>query len=162
MTQSELPKFAEAMREATDRALAVADMLVRDLRLGSNHPFATVLELQREIILSLGKLSEIVAEVGEQQTSFLDSPEMKAAIHEGVMMGAQAGLQQVASEMRRRTVLHLCLVAATVVLGAVALNVGFTMGSSHRLASMAGDCLRQRAELTPASEWACAVLMPLK
>lgn len=160
MAESNMPKFVKEMRKAADCAVAAMDVLVRDLRLSPDHPVAEVVELQREIILSLSRLSEIEAELGERQTTFLDSPEMMAAIHEGIERGARDGLKLVAREMRRRTVLHLCLVAGMVVLGSVAFNVSFTMGSRHKLAAMAADCVRHQVELTPAGDSPCAALMP--
>ena len=108
MTKSPLPDFAGAMREAVDRSLAAMDVLVRELNVRPDSPVAVALEAQREIILSLGRLSELVAEVGETQSDILESPQAKAALERGARMGADAGFKEVAGEMRRRTFLYGC------------------------------------------------------
>lgn len=163
MAKSDLPNFVEAMREAANRALAAVDTLVRDLGLGPGHPVAAALELQREVIFSISRLGELVAEVGEAQSNALESPEMRAALQKGAEMGADAGFRHVASQMRRRAVLHsLILGAGMAVLGGIALAVGFSAGSRHELRAMVVDCLHNGAELTPAGERVCAVLMSPK
>ena len=160
MTKSHLSDFAGAMHEAVDRSLAAMDMLVRELNLPRGSPVAVALEAQREIILSLGRLSELVAEVGESQSDILASPEMKAALERGARMGADAGFKEVASAMRRRAFLNGCILAAGMaMLGGIAGAAGFTEGSKHELRTLVADCLRHETPLAPDGERICAVLM---
>lgn len=155
--------FARAMRDATDGAPAAMDVLVRDLKLSPGHPIAVALEAQREIILSLGRLSELVAEVRASQAEALESPELRAALAQGAEIGADAGFKHVAGEMRRRTLLGACMLAAgMVVLGGIAITTGFTMGSKHELRTLVADCLRHGTPLTLDGERVCAVLMSPK
>jgi len=158
MTELSRSHLSETMREATDCAITAVDALIRDLAFGPSHPIAVALEAQREIIFSFGRLSAIVAEVSEAQNSALGSPEMMAAIREGGVEGAEAGFRHVASEMRRRTLLHsVILVAGMLVFGGMGLRIGFTMGRNHELTTMVADCLRS-GSLTPTGARACAAL----
>ncbi len=74
MTDRSIPGLARPVREAADRTLAALDAVVRHLKVRPGSPEAGMLEAQREIILSLGRLSELVAEVGESQSDILASP----------------------------------------------------------------------------------------
>ena len=75
-------------------------------------------------------------------------------------MGADAGFKEVAGEMRRRTFLYGCILAAgMVVLSGIAVMAGFTAGSKHELRTLVTDCLRHGAPLAPDGERICAVLM---
>ena len=159
MTASSLPDFARAIRETADSTLAVLDTLIHKLKLSPSDPMAVVLELQRECIVSLGRLGELVAEVGEYQSSALRSPEMRAALAEGAKTGADTGFKEVARAMRRRSMLHGCILGAGMaVLGAISVATGFTMGTKHEIRTIVLDCLRDGAQLTPEGERVCAVL----
>jgi len=161
MTELGLPQSSETMREVTDCAITAVDALIRDLDLGPGHPIAVAMETQREIILSFGRLGVIVAEVSEAHNSALGSPEMMAAIREGGVEGAEAGFKHVASEMRRRTLLHcVILVAGMLAFGCMGLTVGFTVGRNHALTTMVADCFHPEA-LTPTGELVCVALMSL-
>jgi len=161
MTESGRSPTSETMREAADCAIMAVDTLIRDLGLGPGHPISVALEAQREIIFSLGRLGAIVAEASEAHNSALGSPEMMAAIREGGVEGAEAGFKHVASEMRRRTLLHsVILVAGMLVFGGMELRIGFTMGRNHALTTMVADCFHPEA-LTPTGKLVCAALMSL-
>lgn len=160
MTTSSFPDCARAIREITHGGLAVLDTLIRNLKLSPSDPVAAVLEVQREIFLSLGRLSELVAEVGEHQNSALESPEFRAAVQEGAKAGADTGFKDVARAMRRRSLLHGCILGAGMaVLGGISVATGFTMGTKHEIRTIVLDCLRNGAQLTPEGERVCAVLM---
>lgn len=163
MTKPSVPDYARTIRETSNGALAALDMLILELNLDAGDPIATILEGQREVILSLGRLSETVAEVGEVQNDVLKSPEMRDAMKQAAEMGAESGFKHVASEMRRRTWLHSCiLVAGMAVMGGIAGVIGFNMGSKHELSTMVADCLQEGAQLTPGGDRVCAVLMSSK
>lgn len=158
MTNHQPPDFFGAMREATNNALAAIDMLARKARPGS--PEIAALEAQREIILSLGRLSEMVAEVGESQSNILEAPRVKAALTQGARMGAEAGFKEVAGEMRRRTLLYGCiLVAGMAALGGIGVAAGFAMGKEYEFRTLVADCLRKGVQLTPEEGRVCSVLM---
>jgi len=159
MTESGQSHLSETMREATDSAITAVDTLIRDLGLGPSHPIAVALEAQREIIFSLGRLGAIVGEVSEAHNSALGSPEMMAAIREGGEQGAEAGFKHVASEMRRRTLLHsVILVAGMLAFGGMGLTVGFAAGRDHELTAIDAYCLHS-GSLTLTEARACTVLM---
>lgn len=159
MTEPSVPDHARTIRETTNCALAALDVLIRKLNLDAGDPMAAILEVQREVILSLGRLSETVAEVAEVQNDVLKSPEMRDAMRQAAEMGAEAGFQQVAGEMRRRTWLHSCILVAGMVVGGIAGVTGFAMGSNHALSTMVADCLQKGAQLTSGGDRGCAVLM---
>jgi len=159
MTELGLSHLSEKMLEAADCAISAVDTLIRDLGFGPGHPVAVALEAQREIIFSLGRLGAFMAEVGEVHNNVLGSPEMRASMQEGAEKGAEAGFKHVASEMRRRTLLHsVILVAGMLVFGVMGLRIGFNMGRNHELTTMVADCFHPAA-LTPTGERVCAALM---
>lgn len=160
MTDPSIPDLAQSMREATDRTLAALDAAVRLLKVRPDSPEAGMLEAQREIILSLGMLSELVAEVGESQSRILASSPHRAAIRQGVQSGMEEGIKEMVGEMRRRTRLQGCLLAAgMLVLGGVAMTAGFVLGSEHESRTIMADCLRDGTQLTPNGKRVCVVLM---
>ena len=75
MTTFSIPDHARTLRETSSCALAALDELILNLGLKADNPIATILEAQREVLLSLGRLSEVMAEVGEVQSDVLKSPE---------------------------------------------------------------------------------------
>jgi len=159
MTELGPSHLSESMREATDCAITAVDALIRDLGLRPSHPIAVALEAQREIIFALGRLGAIVGEVSEAHNDALVSPTMMAAVREGGEQGAEAGFKHVASEMRRRTLLHsVILVAGMFAFGGMGMTIGFTAGRNHELTTIAADCLHS-GSLTPAGARACSVLM---
>ncbi len=160
MTTPDLPDCARAIRETTHGALAMLDTMISKLELSPSDPVAAVMEVQREIFLSLGKISELVAEVGEHQNSALMSPEFRDALKDGAKLGADTGFKDVAREMRRRSMVHAFILGVGVaVLGGISFATGFTMGTKHEIRTIVLDCLRDGAQLTPEGDRVCAVLM---
>jgi len=160
MTKRSVPDLARPVREATDRTLAALDAVVRHLKARPDSPEAAMLEAQREIILSLGQLSELVAEVGESQGDIFTSSQREAAIRQGVRLGVEEGFKEVTGEMRRHTRFQNFLLAAgMLVLGGVAATAGFIAGSEHEFKIIVANCLRDGAQLTPGGERVCAILM---
>lgn len=163
MTDRSISHLVQPMREATNRTLAALDAAVRLLKVRPDSPEAGMLEAQREIILALGQLSELVAEVGESQSDILRSPEHKAAIRQGVQSAVEEGIKELVGEMRRRTRFQSCLLAAgMLVLGGAAMTAGFTVGSQHEFRTIVADCLRNGSQLTPDAKRVCTFLMMSK
>ena len=160
MTEHSIPDLVGPVREATNRTLAALDVMVRHLKARPGSSEAMVLEAQREIILSLGQLSELVAEVGENQSEIFTSPQGRAAIRQGAQMGVEDGLKRMVGGMPRRTRLQDCLLAAGMfMLGGVAMTAGFAVGSRHEYKAIMADCLRDGVQLTLDGERVCAILM---
>lgn len=163
MGKSDAPEFVGAMRNVVDHALMAMDVMVRDLNIRPNTPMAAAVEAQREIILSLGRLSELVAEVGETQRDFLHSPEIQAAILDGARKGADMGFKDVAYEMRRRSTIFVFIVILSIVLlGGTAGTAGFVLGGKYQFRTLVADCLQKGVGLTPRGERVCAILMAPK
>ena len=160
MTHRSIPDLVRPVREATDRTLAALDAAVRQLKVRPGSPEAAMLETHREIILSLGMLSELVAEVGEIQSEIVASSQHDAAIRQGVQSGVEEEIKEMVGEMRRRTRLQSCILAAgMLVLGGIAMTAGFVVGREHEFRTIVADCLRDGAQPTPGGERLCAMLM---
>lgn len=160
MTERSIPDLVRPVQEATDRTLAALDAAVRQLKVRPGSPEAAMLETHREIILSLGMLSELVAQVGEVQGETSASSQRDAAIRQGVQSGVEEGVKEMVGELRRRTRLQGCILAAgMLVLGGVAMTAGFVVGREHEFRTIVADCLRDGAQSTSGSERLCAILM---
>lgn len=163
MTERSIPDLVRPVQEATNRTLAALDAAVRQLKVRPGSPEAALLETHREIILSLGMLSELVAEVGEIQSGIPASPQRDAAIRQDVQLGVEEGFKEITGEMRRRTRLQSCILAAgMLVLGGVAMTAGFVVGRGHPSEAMMADCLRDGTQPTPGGGRVCAILVMLR
>ena len=152
MTTPSMRDHARKIGETSNRALVALDKLILDLSLDPGDPMAAVLEVQREVILSFGRLSETMAEVGEVQNNVFKLPEVQDAMQQAAEMGVEMAFQHMDSKMRRRMWLHSCILVAAMVLGGIAGVTGFTMGSRHMPSTSVADCLQTGAQLTPGGD----------
>ena len=152
MTTPSMRDHARKIGETSNRTLVALDKLILDLNLDAGDPVAAVLEVQREVVLSFGRLSETMAEVGEVQHDVFKLPEVRDAMRQSAEMGVEMAFQHMASKMRRRTWLHSCILVAAMVVGGIAGVTGFTMGSRHTLSPVVADCLQKGAQPTPGGD----------
>lgn len=160
MTETTRPNFLGAMRRATDSALLAMDRLARELDFPPGSSGAATLEAQREIILAVATMSELVAEVRDGQDEFFTSPRFKSLFEDGIRDGITKLFGDLARGMGRRRIIYgLVLGAMVVALGAVVERAGFNRGRGYEFSTLVADCVRQGVPLAPGSERFCGLVM---
>ncbi len=163
MTETIRRDFLEAMRRATNSALLAMDLLAREMNFPPGSSGAVTLEAQREIILAVATMGELVAEVRQNQDEFLTSPEFSAMVERAMRIGADGALKEVAGEMRRRpSRFTTAIILAVLALGWVSFKAAYDAGYDSVSRTTVADCARGGTPMAPERELACARMMPPK
>ena len=175
MTETARRDFLGAMRRATDGALLAMDRLVREMNFRPGSSGAVTLEAQREIILAVATMGELVAEVRQNQEEFFTSPEFSAMVERAMRTGADRAFKEAAGQTRRRpTHFAAVIISAVIFLGGMSIKAVYDMvyDSAYKTAYSAGyntalmttmaDCANDPRPMAPARERACALMAPPK
>lgn len=164
MTDTPRPDFRETMRRAIDSALLAMDRLAREMNFPPGSSGAVTLEAQREILLAVATMGELVTEVAQNQNEFFTSPAFNATVERAMRVGADRALKAAAGENQRRlSPFTAAIIFAMVALGVMLIkpvsDIAYSYGAKSTLAA---ECARDGTPMARERELACELMMPPK